>query len=225
VESLHKALTKEQEAPAITRKANIALKQKYCDLDGKHKQLKKQYSILWDSNSHSSQAKHTSTPSTSQSCGKYYNLDLNAYSTNFANMVAMRKEIARFNEIIGKGCLSGKAQVSDKKANDSRVPQFKQGRHSSIKHGLRQTTGAKTNGRKIRNGYECVKFERKGKIGIDRPAQTAAVPHHTRSAVVKGGSAAPCKNGKFTNFVPDQTKPKKKVSQRKQIQQKSKEFV
>jgi hypothetical protein len=29
---------------------------------------------------------------------------------------------------------------------------------------------------------------------------------------VKGGSAAPHKNGKATNFVPDQTKPKKKVS-------------
>jgi hypothetical protein len=39
VESLRKALAKEQEAHAITRKENIALKQKYCNLDGKHKQL------------------------------------------------------------------------------------------------------------------------------------------------------------------------------------------
>ena len=53
---------------------------------------------------------------------------MNAYSTNLTNMEAMRKEIARLNEIIGKGCLSGKAQVSDKKANNSRVSQFKQGR-------------------------------------------------------------------------------------------------
>jgi hypothetical protein len=36
-------------------------------------------------------------------------------------MEAMRKEIARLNEIIGKGCLSGKAQASDKKANDSKI--------------------------------------------------------------------------------------------------------
>jgi hypothetical protein len=125
VESLRKALAKEQEAHAITRKANIALKQKYCDSYGKHKQLLEQYSILWDSNSHPSKAKDTSTPSTSQGYGKYYNLDLNAYSTNLANMEAMRKEIARLNEIISKGCLSGKAQVIDKKANDSKVPQFK----------------------------------------------------------------------------------------------------
>jgi hypothetical protein len=74
--------------------------------------------------------------------------------------------------------LSGKAQVSDKKANDSKVPQFKQGRHSSIKHGLGHTAGAKTNERKVVNGYECVQFERKGKIGTDQPTQTTAVPHH-----------------------------------------------
>jgi hypothetical protein len=166
---LCKDLAKEQEAHAITRKANIALKKKYCDFDGKHKQLEEQYCILWDSNSHPSKAKDTSTPSTSQCCGKCYNLDLNAYFTNLANMEAMRKQIAKLNDIIGKGCLSGKAQVSDKKANDSKVPQFKQGRHPSIKHGLGHTSGAKTNGRKIINGYECVRFERKGKIGTDRP--------------------------------------------------------
>jgi hypothetical protein len=136
-------------------------------------------------------------------------------------MEAMRKEIARLNEIIGKGCLSGKAQASDKKANDSKVPQFKQGRHPSINHGLGHTVGAKTNGRKIINGYECVKFERKGKISTDRPVQIAAVLHHrvamphSGSVTVKGGSAAPRKNGKATNFVPNQTKPKKKVFQQK----------
>ena len=67
------------------------------------------------------------------------------------------------------------------------------------------------------NGFECVQFERKGKIGIDQPAQTAVVQRlratvpHSGSAVVKGGSAVPRKNGKATNSAPDQTKPKKKV--------------
>ena len=51
VESLHKALAKEQGAHAIIKKANITLKQKYCDSNGKYKQLEEQYSILWDSNS------------------------------------------------------------------------------------------------------------------------------------------------------------------------------
>jgi chromosome segregation ATPase len=122
VESLRKALPKEQGDHAIIKKENIALKKRYCDLDEKQKELEMQYNVLWDSNSHPSKANDASTPSTSQGCEKYYNLDLNAYSTNLANMEAMRKQIARLNEIIGKGCLNGKAQVSAKKANDSKVP-------------------------------------------------------------------------------------------------------
>jgi hypothetical protein len=102
----------------LSQRKNIALKKKYCDLDEKHKELELQYNVLWDSNSHPSKAKDASTPSTTQGCGKCYNLDLNAYSTNLTNMEAIRKEIARLNEIIGKDCLSGKAQASDKKAND-----------------------------------------------------------------------------------------------------------
>jgi hypothetical protein len=74
---LRKALAKEQEDHAITKKAHHALKKKYCDLDEKHKELELQYDILWDSNSHPSKGKETSTPSTSQDCGKCYNLDLN----------------------------------------------------------------------------------------------------------------------------------------------------
>ena len=77
-------------------------------MDKKHKELELQYGILWESNSHPSKAKEASTPSTSQGCGKYYNLDSNAYSTNLANMKAMKKEIARLNKIIRKGCM-GKA--------------------------------------------------------------------------------------------------------------------
>jgi hypothetical protein len=136
-------LAKEKRDHAITKKENIALKKKYCDLNEKHKELKLQYNVLRDSNSHPSKAKDVSTSTTSQGCGKYYNLDLNVYSTNLVNIEAMKKEIARLNEIIGKGCLSGKAQASDKKANDSKVNQFKQGRHPSIKHGLGHTAGAK----------------------------------------------------------------------------------
>ena len=65
MESLHKALAKEQEDYAITKKANKALKKKYCDLDEKNKELEMQYGILWDSNSHLPKAKDASTTSTS----------------------------------------------------------------------------------------------------------------------------------------------------------------
>ena len=122
-------------------------------MDEKHKELEMQYGILWDNNSH-------------QGYGKCFNLDLNAYSTNLANMEAMRKEIARLNEVIGKGWI-GKTQSNNKKNDESKGPQFKQGRHPSIKHGLEHTKGPKTNERRIVNGYECVQFERNGKIGID----------------------------------------------------------
>jgi hypothetical protein len=151
VKSLHKVLAKEQEAHAITKKAHIDLKQKYYDLDEKHNELELQYSILWDNNSHPSKAKDISIPSTSQGCGKCYNLDLNAYSTKLVNMEAMRKEIARLNEIIGKGCMDG-----NKKVDDPKKPQYKNRRHPSIKDVPGHTKGTKTNGRKIVNGYECV---------------------------------------------------------------------
>ena len=80
---------------------------------------------------------------------------MNAYSTNIANMKAMRKEIARLNEIIGKWWM-GETQSNDKKNDESKGPQFNQGRHPSIKNGLGHTKEAKTNGRRIVNGYECV---------------------------------------------------------------------
>jgi len=147
-------------------------------------------------------------------------------------MKTMRKEIKRLNEIITKSCLGGKAQVSDKRENDLRGPQFKQGRHPSFKHGLGHTIGAKTNGRKIINGYECVKFESKGKIGVERPAQIVSVQRpqavvpHSGNTTVKGGNVTPHKNGKATNFVPDQTKPGKKVIYKeKKISQKPKELI
>ena len=62
-----------------------------------------------------------------------------------------------------------KAQTNGKK-EEQKGPQYKQGRHPLIKHGLSHTKGAKTNGTRIVNDYECVQFEMKGKIGTDQPA-------------------------------------------------------
>jgi len=71
-------------------------------------------------------------------------------------MEAMRKEIARLNEIIAKGCTGGKTQGKRKKVDELKKPQYKNGRHPSIKDGLRHTKGVKTNGRKIVNDFECM---------------------------------------------------------------------
>jgi len=115
VTSLHKALAKEQDDHALTKKTSAVLNQKYCDLDKKHKELELQYSLLWDSTSNPSKAKDAYTPSTSQGCGKCFNLDLNIYATNLANMEVMRKEIARLNEIIAAWCMKDKTQDARKK--------------------------------------------------------------------------------------------------------------
>ena len=61
-------------------------------------------------------------------------------------------------------------QSNDKKVVESKGPLFKQRRHPSIKYGLGHTKEAKTNRRRIVNGYECVQFEKKGKTSTDQPA-------------------------------------------------------
>jgi hypothetical protein len=222
VASLRKALAKEQEDHALTKKANIALNQKCCDLDEKHKELGHQYSLLWESTLQPSNANDISTPSTSQGCGKYYNLDLNLYSTNLANMETIKREISRLNAMLGKRCMEGKKAASGKDDQPKKA-QYKNGRHPHIKDGLEHTKGAKTNGRKVINGYECVQFMSKGKIGIDQPAQMvaqkqprAAQPAKCGSATVKGGSAAPHRKGKATSLSSAHVKPKKEVSKSKQ---------
>jgi hypothetical protein len=57
--------------------------------------------------------------------------------------------------------MDDKTQASGKKVEEPKRPQYKKGRHPSIRHGLDHTKEAKTNGRKIVNGYECVQFKRK----------------------------------------------------------------
>jgi hypothetical protein len=153
VDSLKKALANEQREHALTKKANIALNDKYCVLVEKHNKFEEQYSLLWESTPLPSKAIDNSTPSTSQGCGKCYNLDLNVYSTNLANMEAMKKEIARLNELVNKGCMNKSASG---KENQPKMPQFKNGRKPHIKDGLGHIKGAKTNGRNLVNGYECL---------------------------------------------------------------------
>jgi hypothetical protein len=61
-------------------------------------------------------------------------------------MEAMRKEIARLNDVIGKGCMNNNKQVSGKE-DQPKKPQYKNGRHPHIKDGLGHTRG-KTNGKR-----------------------------------------------------------------------------
>ena len=135
------------------------------------------------------------------------------------NMCEMRKEISRLNVVISEKC----NKVSSDKENPSKKAQYKEGRHPYIKDGLGLKKGAKTNGRKVINGYECVKFTSKGKMGTEQPAQKvtpwlprAALPTKGGSAAVKGGSAAPHRKGKAIHSSYASEKPKKHMYQQEQ---------
>jgi hypothetical protein len=82
--------------------------------------------------------KDTSNPSTSKGYKKFYNLHLNVYSTNLANMEAMKKEIARLNAMISERCMKDKRAASSKE-NQPKRPQYKDGRPPHIKDGLGYT--------------------------------------------------------------------------------------
>ena len=81
--------------------------------------------------------------------------------------------------------MDGKTQNGGKKVEELKRPQYKNGRHPPIKDGLGHTKGAKTNGQKLVNGFECVQFERKEQIGTDQPAQLAAVPHKRAALLLR----------------------------------------
>jgi hypothetical protein len=214
VDSLKKALANEQREHAITKKANIALNDKYCVLVEKHNKLEEQYSLLWESTPQPSKAMDNCTPSTSQGCEKCYNLDSNVYSTNLANMEAMKREIARINEIVNKGCMNKSASG---KENQPKMPQFKNGRKPHIKDRHGHIKGSKTNGRNLVNGYECVQFISRGKIGTEKSAQKVAQQPRTvgpamgnSAAVVRGGSVAPIKKGRLPLFPLLMTSPRRR---------------
>jgi hypothetical protein len=231
VDSLNKALAEEQREHALTNKASIALNDKYCILVEKHNKLEEQYNLLCESTPLSSNTNDTSIPSTSQGCEKCYNLDLNVYSTNLANMEVMKKEIARLNAMLGKRSMEGKKSVGGKVKQPKR-PQYKDGRNPHIKDGLGHTHGGKTNRRKVINKYESVQFMSKGREGIDRSTQMvaqgqprAASQPMGGSAAVKGGSVAPHRKGKTTSSSSAHVKPKKKVSHPEQVVQKPKKSI
>jgi hypothetical protein len=70
-------------------------------------------------------------------------------------MEAMKKKIVRLNAMLGERCMKNKRAASGKE-NQPKRPQYKDGRPPHIKDRLGYTKGAKSNGRKVINGYKCV---------------------------------------------------------------------
>ena len=101
-------------------------------------------------------------------------------------------------------------KVASGKENQPKKPQYKDGRHPHIKDGLGHKKGAKTNGRKVINGYECVNFTSKGRIGTEQPAQKVASRLPQAILPAKGSSAAPTEKGRLRILPMLVTSPRSK---------------
>lgn len=134
VETLRLEVDEPKRIQATLKDDLNALQEKNNALKTRNEELEEQYSILWESTLHPTKARETSSASTSKGCDRCYNVDINACATNLANMKAIKKEIARLNNIIASGCMD----------DASKEPKYIQGRHPFIKDGLGHTKGGKT---------------------------------------------------------------------------------
>jgi predicted RNase H-like nuclease (RuvC/YqgF family) len=154
LESLHLEVS-QAESVIATLKEDLAASQAQCNsLKSMNEELEEQYSLLWSSTSHPLEVKCDSSASTSKGCDKCYNIDLESYATNLANMEALKKEIARLNSIIARGCMSEgnkKGKFSKRKISEI-----------SEKPGFGYVEGGKTNERKIIKEKECLEFKSTG---------------------------------------------------------------
>jgi hypothetical protein len=106
LEALHLEVN-QVESVIATLKEDLAASQAQCNaLKLRNEDLEEQYSFHWSSTSHPLKAKGNPSASTSKGCDKCYNIDLESYATNLANMEALKKEIAMLNSIIARGCMS-----------------------------------------------------------------------------------------------------------------------
>jgi hypothetical protein len=138
----------------------------------RNEELEEQYSLLWNSTSHPSKAKGDPSASSSKCCDKCYNIDIESYATNLANMEALKKEIARLNSIIASGCIS--------EGNTRRRFTKKEKLEKSEKPGFRYVEGGKTNGRKIIKEKKCLEFKSTGFLFAQTPEVPSSKPGGSR---------------------------------------------
>jgi hypothetical protein len=118
-------------------------------LTTKYHELELNYDKLWTSTSTISK---DSKASTSKSCERCLNVDINACVTNLVELAKKDKEIQRLNTIVKIGC-----KCKDKQPANV----FKASRHPIIKDGLGYSRyNGRANGRNMINGVACVKFNK-----------------------------------------------------------------
>jgi hypothetical protein len=157
------------ESVIATLKEDLVASQAQCNsLKSRNEELEEQYSLLWSSTSHPSKVKGDSSASTRKGCDKYCNIDLESYATNLANMEVSKKEIARLNSIIARGCMS----EGNKKGKFSKRKMLEK----SEKPGFGYVEGGKTNERKIIKEKECLEFKSTGFLFTQTPEVPSSKP-------------------------------------------------
>jgi hypothetical protein len=168
LEALRLEVSQAESVIATLKEDLAASHAQYNYLKLRNEELKEQYSLLWSSTSHPSEAKGDPSASTSKGYDKCYNIDLESYSTNLANMEALKKEIARFNSIIATGCMS--------KGNKRGRFTKKKMLEKNEKPGFGYVEGGKTNERKIIKEKECLKFKSTGFLFAQTPEVLSSKP-------------------------------------------------
>jgi hypothetical protein len=157
------------ESVIATLKEDLAASQAQRNsLKSRNEELEEQYSLLWSSTSHPSKVKGDPSASTSKGCDRCCNIDLKSYATNLANMEAMKKEIARLNSIIARGCMS----EGNEKGKFSKRKMLEK----SEKPGFGYVEGGKTNERKIIKEKECLEFKSTGFLFTQTPEVPSSKP-------------------------------------------------
>jgi hypothetical protein len=163
-----------------TLKEDLASSQAQCNsLKSRNEELEEQYSLLWSSTSHSLKVKGDSSASTSKGYDRCCNIDLESYATNLANMESMKKEIARLNSIIARGCMNERVK-------------FKEGKMPENLDGLSHHRSGKTGQRDTIKGQECIKFVSNGELKEDEYMPSAQSPEVSRSKPRGSGVWKPC---------------------------------
>jgi chromosome segregation ATPase len=130
------------ESVIATLKEDLAASQAQCNsLKLRNEELEEQYSILWSSTAHPSKVKGDSSASTSKGCDRCYHIDIESHATNLANMEALKKQIARLNSIIARGCMG----EENKRARFTKRKMLEKSKNP----GFGYVEGGKTNERKI----------------------------------------------------------------------------
>jgi hypothetical protein len=157
------------ESVIATLKEDLAASQAQCNsLKLSNEELEEQYSLLWSSTSHPSKVKGNSSASTSKGCDKCHHIDLESYATNLANMEALKKEIARLNSIIARGCMG----EENKRARFTKRKVLEKSKHP----GFGYVEGGKTNERKIIKEKECFEFNSYGFLFSQTPEVPTSKP-------------------------------------------------